>query len=52
MSEKAIVWIRDDFRLKNNSAFSFALNNHNSISAVYIYNNENLTMLEKLKNGG
>ena len=40
MSEKAIVWIRDDFRLKNNSAFSFALNNHNSISAVYIYNNE------------
>tara|TARA_B100002051_G_scaffold267685_1_gene296504 strand:+ start:2405 stop:3826 length:1422 start_codon:yes stop_codon:yes gene_type:complete len=40
MTEKAIVWIRDDFRLKNNSAFSYALNNHNSISVVYIYNKE------------
>ena len=51
MSEKAIVWIRDDFRLKNNSAFSFALNNHNSISAVYIYNNEKFDNVRS-KNGG
>ena len=40
MTEKAIVWIRDDFRLKNNQALSFALNNHSLISVIYIYNNE------------
>ena len=50
MSEKAIVWIRDDFRLKNNSHF-LALNNHNSISAVYIYNNE-FDNVREAQNGG
>ncbi len=38
MTEKAIVWIRDDFRLKNNPALSFALNNHDYVSVIYIYN--------------
>ena len=40
MTEKAIVWIRDDFRLKNNPALSYASNNHASISVVYVYNNK------------
>ena len=38
MTEKAIVWIKDDFRLKNNPALSFASNNHKLISVVYLYN--------------
>tara|TARA_Y100001970_G_scaffold231599_1_gene287948 strand:- start:8981 stop:10399 length:1419 start_codon:yes stop_codon:yes gene_type:complete len=41
MTEKAIVWIRDDFRLKNNPALSFALNNHKTVSVIYIYNKVN-----------
>ena len=40
MTEKAIVWIKDDFRLKNNPALSYASNNHASISVVYVYNNK------------
>ena len=38
MTEKAIVWIKDDFRLKNNPALSYASNNHALISVVYVYN--------------
>ena len=38
MTGKAIVWIKDDFRLKNNPALSFASNNHASISVIYVYN--------------
>ena len=34
MTEKAIVWIRDDFRLKNNPALSYASNEHKSISVI------------------
>tara|TARA_B100002051_G_C16735427_1_gene640944 strand:+ start:544 stop:1965 length:1422 start_codon:yes stop_codon:yes gene_type:complete len=40
MTEKAIVWIRDDFRLKNNQALSYASNEHKSISVIYIYNKD------------
>ena len=40
MTEKAIVWIRDDFRLKNNPALSYASNEHKSISVIYIYNKD------------
>ena len=35
-----IVWIRDDFRLENNSALIHASRNHNTVSAIYIYNND------------
>ena len=35
-----IVWIRDDFRLENNSALIHASRNHNTVSAIYIYNKE------------
>ena len=27
LNDKAIIWIRDDFRLKNNPALSYAINN-------------------------
>ena len=39
MSKHAVFWIRDDFRIKNNPALSYATNNHESVSAIYIYNN-------------
>ncbi len=41
MSKKAVVWIRDDFRIKNNSALSYATNNYDTVTALYIYNNKN-----------
>ena len=41
MSKKAVVWIRDDFRIKNNSALSYATNNYDTVTALYIYNKEN-----------
>ena len=47
MNDKAIIWIRDDFRLKNNPALSYAINNHKSIS-VCAYNLHNPNMASKL----
>jgi len=41
MSKKAVVWIRDDFRIKNNSALSYATNNYDTVTALYIYNKKN-----------
>ena len=35
-----IVWIRDDFRLENNSALIHASKNHDTVSAIYIFNKE------------
>ena len=32
-----IVWIREDFRLTRNNALSFATNNHDIVSAIYIF---------------
>ena len=40
MSKKAIVWIRDDLRTKDNPALSFATKNHAVVSALYIYNQD------------
>jgi len=37
MNKNSIVWIRDDFRLQDNPALSFATNNHEFVSAIYIY---------------
>ena len=31
-----IVWIKDDFRLENNSALIHASKNHETVSAIYI----------------
>ena len=40
MSKKAIVWVRDDLRTKDNPALSFATKNHEVVSALYIYNQD------------
>ena len=40
MSDCAVVWIRDDFRIKNNHALSYACKNHEAVTAIYIHNNE------------
>jgi len=39
MSSTGIFWIRDDFRIENNPALSFATQNHDNVIALYIYNN-------------
>ncbi len=41
MSDIGIVWIREDFRIENNAALSFASHNHDHVLALYIYNNAN-----------
>ena len=38
MSDIGIVWIREDFRLENNAALSYATQNHKFVIALYIYN--------------
>ena len=39
MSSIGIFWIREDFRIENNPALSFATQNHDNVIALYIYNN-------------
>ena len=41
MSDTGIFWIRDDFRIEDNPALSFATQNHDSVIALFIYNNKN-----------
>ena len=41
MSDIGIFWIRDDFRIENNPALSFATQNHENVIALFIYNNKN-----------
>ena len=38
MTKKAIVWIREDFRIENNEALAYASQNHEFVSVLYIYN--------------
>jgi len=40
MTKKAIVWIREDLRIDNNPALAFACQNHEIVSALYIYNSK------------
>ena len=40
MSDCAVVWIRDDFRIRNNHALSYACKNHDAVTAIYIHNKE------------
>ena len=40
MTKKAIIWIREDLRIENNRALSYASQNHETVNAVYIYNNK------------
>ncbi len=39
MNSTGIFWIREDFRIENNPALSFATQSHDSVIALYIYNN-------------
>ena len=39
MSNKALVWVRDDFRINNNDALIYASNNHDLVTVVFIFNN-------------
>ena len=39
MKSTGIFWIREDFRIGNNPALSYATNNHDNVIALYIYNN-------------
>ena len=41
MTKKSIVWIREDLRIENNLALSYATQNHEIVSALYIYNKNN-----------
>ncbi len=41
MTKKAIVWVREDFRVENNEALAYASQNHEFVSALYIYNSKN-----------
>ena len=39
-NNKALVWIRDDFRVNHNSALVYASEKHDQVSTVYIFNPE------------
>ena len=39
MNSTGIFWIREDFRIENNPALSFATQSHDNVIALYIYNN-------------
>ena len=41
MTKKAIVWIREDLRIEENEALAYATQNHEFVSALYIYNSKN-----------
>jgi len=41
MSKIGIFWLREDFRIENNQALSFATQNHQIVSALYIFNQKN-----------
>ena len=41
MTKKAIVWIREDFRIEDNEALAIATKNHEFVNALYIYNPKN-----------
>ena len=39
-NKKALVWLRDDFRVNHNRALTYASENHDLVSTVYIFNPE------------
>ena len=41
MTKKAIVWIREDFRIEDNEALAIATQNHEFVNVLYIYNPKN-----------
>ena len=49
MTDIGIVWIREDFRIENNAALSYASQNHDQVVALYIYNNADYDKKEAQK---
>ena len=47
-----IIWLREDFRLQRNHALSFATNNHEKVTALYIFKKNDFKKKEKLNYGG
>jgi deoxyribodipyrimidine photo-lyase len=41
MTKRAIIWVREDFRIENNEALAIATQKHEFVSALYIYNPKN-----------
>ena len=41
MTKKAIVWIREDFRIEDNEALATATQSHEFVNVLYIYNPKN-----------
>ena len=39
-NKKALVWLRDDFRINRNNALVYASENHEQVSTIYIFNPE------------
>jgi deoxyribodipyrimidine photo-lyase len=52
MSNKAIVWIREDFRISDNPALAHASQQHDLVTALYIFNPKVFIKKEKHNNGG
>ena len=40
MANTALVWIRDDFRIQNNDALTYATNQHDAVTTVFIFNSK------------
>ena len=39
-TKRALVWLRDDFRISRNNALIYATENHDQVSSVFIFNSE------------
>ena len=52
MTKNAITWIREDFRIENNPALSYATQNHENVLLYIFIIKMNLIIKEKHKNGG
>jgi deoxyribodipyrimidine photolyase len=52
MTDKGLFWIREDFRIENNPALSFATQNHENVIAYLFIIIKILIIKLKLKNGG
>ena len=37
MTQNAVFWLRDDFRIEDNPALSYASSNHNTVSVSYTH---------------
>ena len=44
MTKNAITWIREDFRIENNPALSYATQNHENVLALYTVSYTHLTL--------